>query len=331
MVIIDDLIINSSYYEILSAFRVYLNSRGIYYFRDMKQTQDNIMVTCPFHKDGQERKPSAGISTKDGIFHCFTCGTVRTFTEVLSYCLGYYDDKGAKGKEWIINNLDSSELEQRSIDITLSREKPKISYISEEELDSYRYTHPYMYQRKLTDEIIEKYDVGYDRNFIIEAKDGNGNISRKIIGECITFPVRDIRGRCLFIARRAIHQKLFHYPSGAEKPLYGIYELSDNPKSLIVCESIFNALTCAVYGKEALALNGTGSKQQLEDLSKLGVRTIYIGLDNDEAGNKGAMRIYNKLKNRFMLYRMIFPLGKDINDLTKEEFDIIYYNAVKMG
>lgn len=310
--IIDNIIINSSYYDILIAFRVYLNSRGINYFREIKLGQDNIMVTCPFHKNGQEKKASCGISIKDGTVHCFTCGTVKSFTQMLSYCLGY-NDNGEKGLSWIINNVEYDKLEQRSLPFNLNREKEEITYVSEQELDSYRYYHQYMFDRKLTKEVIEKFDVGFD-----------------IKNNSVTFPVRDINGRTLFIARRRVDYKYFNYPSGVLKPLYGVYEMNKSDKSIILCESIFNCLTCYVYGKDALALNGTGSKEQIEQISKLNVRSIYLGLDNDEAGNRGSIRIYEKLKNRFIFYRMIFPVGKDINDLNKEEFENIYYNAIKM-
>lgn len=33
------------------------------------------------------------------------------------------------------------------------------------ELDRYRYIHPYMYKRGMTDDLIEKFDVGYDPAF----------------------------------------------------------------------------------------------------------------------------------------------------------------------
>lgn len=313
MIILDGLLVNSSYYEILISFRAYLSSRGVNYLREIKEGQTDIMITCPFHKNGEERKPSAGISKKDGVFHCFTCGTVKNFTEVLSYCLGYYNDKGEKGKEWIINNIEANELEQRQLPFNISREKPQNLFVEEQELDSYRYYHPYMFKRKLTREIVNKFDVGFDRET-----------------NSITFPVRDIRGNTLFIARRRVDIKYFHYPSGVEKPLYGIYELSKNAKEVIICESIFNALTCYVYGKEALALNGTGSREQIDRLLKLDVRVIYLGLDNDEAGNKGAERIYKKLKGHFIIYKMVVPKDKDINDLSKDEFDQVFYNAVKM-
>ena len=57
----------------------------------------NIQVCCPFHKNGQERKPSATISLQDqknfdgkiikaGTFHCFACGTTCDITQMISHC-----------------------------------------------------------------------------------------------------------------------------------------------------------------------------------------------------------------------------------------------------
>lgn len=142
--------------------------------------------------------------------------------------------------------------------------------------------------------------------------------------EAITFPVRDKEGNCLFIARRSVNIKWFNYPQNIEKPIYGIYELGKYaPKDLdeiVVCESMINCITVWVYGKFAVALNGTGSINQLEELLKLPYRKIVLALDPDNAGEKGVKRIFNKLKNYKIVTKLIIPKGKDINDLSKEEF-----------
>src|SRR5512143_146208 len=33
----------------------------------------NVQTKCPFHKEGQERKPSFSVNVDTGVFHCFTC------------------------------------------------------------------------------------------------------------------------------------------------------------------------------------------------------------------------------------------------------------------
>ena len=310
MVIIDDLVIYSTIPEILQHLKLYLSERGINFFREIKVGQDNVMVSCPFHKDGNERKASCGISlrdvgeTKAGTVHCFTCGKITTFTEMISYCLGY-NDKGEHGLKWLKDFINFNELDSRSIDFKINRGNIEQSkYVSEEELDSYRYYHPYMYERKLTKEVIIKYDVGYDKNT-----------------DSITFPVKDDKGNVLFIARRNVKFKLFNYPSGSLKPLYGIYESDKNADYVIITESIINCLTCISYGYNAIALNGTGSNKQIQDILKLPYRVLILALDNDEAGDKGCLRIKEKVGNKFILKRFIIDeKGKDINDLTKDEF-----------
>lgn len=239
--------------------------------------------------------------------------------QMISRCFGV-DDLGQFGLNWLKNNFLGDVLQERSIYINLDRKSLKINshnkyrqnlkydYISEDELNKYRYIHPYMYERKMTDEVIEIFDIGYD-----------------ITNKALTFPIQDENGNCLFIARRSVNYKYFNYPNSAIKPLYGIYQLKKYaPKDLneiIVCESMINCLTVWVYGKFAMALNGTGSASQLEELIKLPYRKIILALDPDEAGEKGTMRIFNKLKNYKLVTKLLIPKGKDINDLSKEEFD----------
>lgn len=312
MLILENQIYNTDVYTILTTLREELHSKGINLLNKMKRGQDNIMITCPYHSKGLEKNPSCGVSVKDGIVHCFSCGKVSSLTEMISYCLGF-NDNGEKGRLWLSNKFSNDFITTREVSFNIERENEQIEYVKEEELGRYRFYHPYMFQRKLTEEIINRFDVGFDTNT-----------------NSITFPVRDLKGRTLFIARRRVDLKFFHYPSGVQKPLYGIYEMNKHSKEVIICESIFNCLTCYVYGKDAIALNGTGTKEQLKALKNLSVRTIYIGLDNDDAGNKGAERLIEALKGRFILKRMIFPIGKDINDLEKEEFYSILENSAKI-
>ena len=186
-------------------------------------------------------------------------------------------------------------------------------YVSEKELDKYRYTHPYWKKRGITDEgIIELFDLGYDRQ-----------------SGCITFPVRDVWGNCLFVARRSVNAKFFNYPKGAEKPLYGLYELEltfpDWNKSypdIIVCESMLDALSCWQWGKYAVATNGTqASPLQFRQLEDLPCRKIILAMDNDEAGRKAAERIRRNVVGK-IITEYALPKGrKDINELSRNEFE----------
>jgi DNA primase len=269
------------------------------------------MITCPYHKGGQERKPSAGVKKSDGTFHCFTCGETHTLQEVISFCFGRTDDVvGAFGWNWLLKNFLTVSFEERKdIALDLGRNVNKQesqNYVTDEELINYRYYHNYMWQRKMTPDVVEIFDVGYDDKT-----------------KCITFPVRDINGNCLFVARRSVVTKFFNYPSGAEKPVYGLYELHQLPEfptEVIICESMIDAITCWTYGKYAVALNGLGNNLQFKQLNEMPCRKFILATDNDDAGQSARKRLRKNIR-RQMITEYVFPKGKkDINDLTLEEF-----------
>ena len=111
-------------------------------------------------------------------------------------------------------------------------------------------------------------------------------------------------------------------PNINPKPIYGLDYLTGD--EAIVCESIINALTCWSYGYQAVALLGTGSEYQIEKLKSLPQRKIILALDGDSAGYKGTKKIYKALKDFKIVSILKVPEGKDINDLSKEEFEALY-------
>ena len=313
MIKVNNTYITASVEDIVGLLKTHLSLMGINLLNQIRPGRDNIQVTCPIHNNGQERKPSCGIRTTEeqgkevGSVHCFTCGYTASLPVFISNCFGKRDG-GKYGQKWLLKHFSGIDgVSDRKPIIDLSRGKISQNvdktYISEEELESYRYIHPYMYKRGLTDEIIEKYDIGYDKNT-----------------DCITMPIRDESGRTLFFCRRSVKSKFFSYPEGVEKPIYGIYELPKDCKELVVCESVFNALTCVKYGISAIALLGTGNKYQYEQIKQLPVRKIILGFDGDDAGDRAAIRFAQNVTNK-IICKYEIPRGKDINDLTKEEFD----------
>ena len=327
--IINDVQFNVELDDILTELVSQLRANNIQLIQKRKDGPTHVQVCCPYHADGMERRPSAGIRKEDGLFHCFACQEVHSLPEVISHCFGYTDDiVGKFGWQWLLKNFATVQIEERK-DVTLDYSRTNSSvrvlgnsnYVSEEELDSYRYVHPYMYKRGLTDDIIELFDLGYDAST-----------------ETITFPVRDVSGNCLFVARRSVKTKYFNYPSGVEKPLYGLYELyyvstkSDGrtldgemfrpgyPSEVIVCESMLDALSFWTVGKYAVALNGLGTELQFKQLRELPCRKIILATDMDERGLAARKRIRFNLQNTKIITEYMFPKGrKDANECTKEE------------
>lgn len=313
--------------EVLNELRrqVLLNGQDL--FRVFKPSgRDNIMTNCPFHKGGQERKPSFGISRVDMKCHCFTCGWAGQLDEMISNVFGH-DDSGDFGRKWLSRNFLTVAVETRKpLEINISRGAQHIQKaapgFTEAELDGYRYFHPYMYKRGLTDEIIEQFDIGYDDHYVF--KDNFGNV--KGVLQCLTFPVYEVDGTPAFIGRRGVNTKFFHYPEEAQKPVYLADRfVSGQYKEAVICESFLNALTCWKYGKPAMALIGTGTEYQYKILRELPVRKYVLGFDPDEAGQKATDKFRRAMQGKKVLTYLDIPKDKDINDLQEEFLSLPEY------
>ena len=314
MIKLADTIIQASTEDVINTLRFDLAQKGLNRFAIVRLNGENLQSNCPFHKNGQERKPSFGVNGEIDMCHCFSCGWAGTIEEMISELYGYQDE-GKFGKRWLIKRFNTIEIETRPNimeGLNYDRKKTVVSIhkksifdstkeITEEELDKYRYIHPYMYERGLTDEIIERFDIGYDR----ERKE-------------ITFPVRDIEGRCVFVAGRSVKSKFFRLPKGENKPIYQGYRFSTGRyKTAYITESFLNCLTCWKYGKPSIAMIGTGNRKQYEILNKLPVREYILAFDPDEAGRKATER-FRKNVNGKIIKELVYTDNRDINDLQEE-------------
>lgn len=325
MINLQDTIIQTETEDIINVLREELAQKGMQRFSIVRHNGENLQTNCPFHKGGQERKPSFGINGEKDKCHCFACGWSGSIEEMISEIFGYIDD-GKFGKRWLIKRFNTIEIETRPNIMERFNVRNNINdfnnscrsdnvfstdkMVTEEELDKYRYIHPYMYERKMDDRVIEIFDVGYDKET-----------------ECITFPVRDKNGNCLFIARRSVNTKFFSYPQGVEKPLYGLYELyqlDEFPKEIYICESMIDAITIWTHcDKYAVALNGLGNDLQFSQLNDMPNRTFILATDNDSAGIKARIRLKKYITNK-IIKEIILPSNrKDINECTYNEFENI--------
>lgn len=251
--------------------------------------------------------------------NCFACGWAGTIEEMISELYGYQDE-GKFGKRWLIKRFNTVEIETRPNIMegfnernnrlndrninrlgNLNNNITDNTCISDEELDKYRYIHPYMYERGLTHEIIERFDIGYDK-----------------AREEITFPVADLYGTIRFIASRSVKNKFFRLPKGEDKPIYQGYRfLTGTYRTAYITESFLNCLTCWKYDKPAMAMIGTGNQKQYEILNKLPVREYILAFDPDEAGRKAAERFRKNVHGK-IIKELVYPDDRDINDLQEE-------------
>ena len=273
------------------------------------RNKTNILISCPVHSDGLESNPSCRIFTdtsnpylEAGYAHCFSCGYRGSLAQTITDLFDELDPKF--GEDWLIERFGDTfiQVEEYLPEIDISPKAAK-KFMDEKELEKYDYYHPYMWKRKLSKDVVDRFRVGYDKE-----------------REAITFPVYDEKHRLVMVTARSVKTKQFYIPAGADKPVYLLYDIIERGvTTVMVCESQINTLYARSLGYDAIGLFGTGSKTQLQTLRKSGIRNYILAFDGDEAGQKGAARFKKALGNSVFITDLHLPKGKDINDLDASE------------
>lgn len=278
--------------------------------------RDNVLVTCPNHKNGMERHPSCNIYCREdnpnveyGKAHCFTCGYTASLPQFIGKC---FEETEAFGKEWLLENFGTSYNSNYLClpEINLDKSK-KNKFLNENELKKYAFYHPYMWKRKLSKNVVDYFKIGFDSK-----------------SNSITFPVWDSSNRLVMITRRNVDSKIFNIPKDVEKPVYLLNEvIKQGITRIIVTEGQIDALTAWSYGVPAVATMGSPSCKQIQSLNFSGVRIIITMFDNDNAGERFTKKIDELIRKDIILLHAKLPrVAKDINDLTQQQFEEVMRN-----
>lgn len=297
---------------ILQTLRV---ETGNHYFKDIIDKGKEVLCSCPFHKDGLETRPACTVLNDNsydleyGTFNCFACKESGKLSKLVGKCLS--PDGGdwtSIGEDWLVDKFGDIYVVESEIlpEINLS---PKKLYLNPDILNVYEYSNPLAIdyltkKRKISKEVVDYFKIGFDKT-----------------DKCVTFPCWDERNNLVGIFKRSIYGKYFHIPNITPKPVYLLNEvMKNNFIDVVVCESQINCLTCWSWGFPSIALFGTGSDEQYRLLRRSGIRSYLLAFDGDSAGRSGRERfIKNMDKNVFISYVDV-PEGKDVNDLTLEQF-----------
>lgn len=303
--VINNHVIDADVEDILKEIRRITDGR---YCNQVIRRGENVGITCPFHKNGQESHPSCYVynrieneSVPFGFFKCFTCGEQGTLDKLVSYCLNITVEDA---KQWLIDNFSNTfrELKLNLPEIEIGK-RQEVNYLDESVLDQYKYIHPYILSRGVSEEIVKKFSIGWNEK-----------------NDSITFPVWDEHNHLLGITERQIKKKAFHIPDNIKKPIYLLnFIIKENIQEVYVVESQIDALYMWSIGYPTIALLGTGAKSQYEILKKSGVRVFHLALDGDFAGRSGEIKFINNMPDSVMIDVLLVPDNKDINDLSPQE------------
>lgn len=266
---------------------------------------ENIKVTCPRHSDGRESHPSCFVRKDNGYFNCFTCGfSGKYFPNFINECFNKFGDFG---EDWLIvnyaNDYDSNNLMLDKIE--LENNTNNETYLDESILDKFESYHPYMTQRHLSKETIEKYKIKYDKDT-----------------KCIVFPVWDINNKLKFLTRRSVEGKRFLIDKNASKSDIYLLNFVKNEPTVFIVEAQLSALVMNEWGYPCVALFGAGTQyEQIQELNKTSIKRFILVYDQDAAGIKGENRFIKYIDKSKFVDVLRLPKGKDPNDLTKDEFD----------
>jgi DNA primase len=281
---------------------------------------ENISVRCPFHKGGEESRPSFSVNVVTGVWHCFTGCGAGTFPKLLKL-LG------------LPSHVIDAELKDIRQELTANREalnwKKKSIWVSRD---------PFAAPIILPESLLAPYDwcptklieAGFDTNWLKYMDIGYDRTNNRI-----TYPIRDVYGNLAGISGGAaiagqfpkykVYQgKYKDYASGEIIPSpYGEWfdeEYSDyafqnhnylwnydnvyprlffgnTEQTVIIVEGFKACLWLLQMGwSNTVALMGSSMSDHQRNLLHRIRANIVLFLDNDDAGRKGTDKIAKVLR-----------------------------------
>tara|TARA_B100000131_G_scaffold304424_1_gene329427 strand:- start:164 stop:1141 length:978 start_codon:yes stop_codon:yes gene_type:complete len=283
---------------------------------------ENISAHCPFHKGGQERKPSfyvyVGTPTRDkhvGASFCHTCGEGWSLPALL--------------RKLKVGRLVISDVKKRLDEISpaqkgsrLARLELDLTVLPEAILGAFEYLPKPLLDDGFSKSLLVEHEVGFDRT------------SKRII-----FPIRNHKGDLVGLSGRTvvddyprykIYRSELHgvspgYEFNKGRVLWGLdkfYQTRMNTKTdlpVILCEGFKAALWVIQQGyPHTAAILGTHLTDTQRALIQRVTNTLILFLDNDQAGKKATEKIIKSLEGvdvRIANYRTTEEVSPD--DLNK--------------
>lgn len=306
---------------------------------ELKQVGKQTMAICPFHED---KNPSFSVDSSKGLFHCFGCkkgGDVIKLVELkksLDFKSAFKWLADSYGLNGSAKALAKGEREAH-VSVPAKKRQELLSKVvqyystclkgSEKAVD-------YLKRRGIySEEIIEHFNLGFsDRSLKSQLSESefeslseiglfrtDGNRAEHFWG-CLVFPITSSKGEMLELYGRRVRDRSDRsshlYLKGEHKGVFN--ETAFQSESLILCESIIDALTFYVSGfKDVTASYGVNgfTKVHFDLLKESSVKEVIIAYDSDEGGAKGAEALLETLKVlNIRVSRLILPLGSDVNE-----------------
>lgn len=285
---------------------------------------DRESYICPLCGSGNgKNKTGAFFINKTGLrWKCFACDKSGDLLDLIGYVEGIEDfnDQLRRGElfnipvEFYPNNIKPFILPQKKNNGEKMENIEKQDYTTFfKEAHANIHKTDYAHKRGLSDEILEKFMIGYVENW------KHPNAPEKISGSPrLIIPItkdnyfaRDTRN-----VIPEFQQKYAKSKVGGSN-IFNSKALKRKPNQpLFVVEGEIDALSIMEVGGEAVGLGSTSNIQKFIDLisAKEFTRPLLLAFDKDTAGKNAQAKLANKLKEKKIPFKCISLTEGDIKD-----------------
>lgn len=320
----------------------------------LKKKGANYVGLCPFHK---EKTPSFTVNPKTNLYHCFGC-------DAGGDVIGFVTKKEGIGFREAMQKLGSQKPEVKSQnkgkDKSNGSNPSSLTAVPEQPVNRIRLLNrvisfyhksfcedpramEYLKSRGITDNsIFADFQIGFSNGTLLNTIPDEGDIldALKQIGilndrghemfyGSVVFPVFDENKDCVGLyGRRITEGETAHlYLPGPRKGVFN-HQAAKRSKSIILTESIIDALTLYNAGfKDVIPCYGINglTEGHLSLFTRHQTKEAYICFDRDDAGDQGAEKIAEQLKEKSIdAYIINLP---EIETAEKVDVNIFFLTA----
>lgn len=275
-----------------------------------KETNYWLKVKCP-NPNHDTDKLHFQVNVGDGLVHCFAhCGISGTYHHAIKTIEGC-DDRQAR--KILLGFAGRGKRKGRVV----RQSGPTENSIPAESLEYEKYILPvgmeYLEGRGISANSIARYGIGWCPETLR-----------------VVIPGRDLRGQTRFLIKRGVResqQPKYLYTEGFPKTslLFGASECAQGvvrSQGVIVVEGSIDTICVDQWGiLPVVGQLGTGiSEKQVEILSQLRPKRVYLFFDKDAAGVQSIQIAERRLKRKYPVFIVRYPVGKgDPAECTRAE------------
>ncbi len=320
---------------------------------------DRYWGLCPFHT---EKTPSFSVSPGQNLFYCFGCHAGgNLFTYIMKRDGLDFPEAVRKLAERVGIQLHAPKVRQ-GLDrfkklVEVNQAAAKLFQQFLDKGDNAVRVKSYLSQRHLSEEIIQRFQVGYappawqtllnlllqkgfEQKWVKESglvkRSKNRDSYYDLFRDRIIFPILDYQGNVLGFGGRAVGDAVPKYLNSPETEIYvkrhhlfGLYQARETIRrcnEVILVEGYLDCLKLHQHGiQQTVASLGTAFTREQALLLRRYAENVMVLYDGDEAGQRETLRAVDLLAEQGLNVDVLtLPEGQDPDDYLdqhgKEEF-----------